>query len=301
MSQSKTKPGAAARKENIAGYLFAAPGILGLLIFSVGPILISLYYSFTKVSVIDKPRWVGLDNFQRLFTDPSSFFTKSLGVTLFYALVNMVLVMAFSLMIAMLLNRKFKGRNTLRAIFFLPSVLPTVATTTLLIWMLDYRSGLINQLLNMLGSGSLNWLMDERLVFVSLFSLSLWMSGGSIVVMIATLQDVPVSLLEATDVDGGNAWIKFRHIILPSISPVLFFQTVMTLVSSLQIFTQSLMLSNNGSPNRMTYFVNVIIYDDAFSKLRMGMASAEAWAMFVVVLALTGLLFGTRRFWVYEG
>ncbi len=298
---NKPKPGLMARKENLAGYLFAAPGILGLLIFSLGPILVSVYYSFTKVSVIDEPRWVGLDNFYRIFKDPSSFFMKSLGVTLFYALVNVALVMLFSLAVAMLLNRKFKGRNTLRAIFFLPSVLPTVATTTLLIWMLDYRSGLVNQLLNMLNIGSVNWLMDERLVFVSLFALSLWMSGGSIVVMIATLQDVPVSLLEATDVDGGNAWTKFRHIMIPSISPVLFFQTVMSLVSSLQIFTQSLMLSNNGSPNRMTYFINVMIYDDAFSKLRMGMASAEAWVMFVVVLALTGLLFGTKKLWVYEG
>ncbi len=296
----RVSPQKSEKKENRMGYLFAAPGILGFLIFTAVPMVVSLYYSFNKVSVLDSPKWVGLDNYVEMLTGKSSLFLKSMSVTLIYALCNVVIVMAFSIVIAILLNRKFRGRNTLRALFFLPSVLPVVTTTILWSWILDYRSGLMNQLLNFLGIRSQNWLLDERNIFISLFMMSLWAAGGSIVVMIATLQDVPSSLLEAIDVDGGGALAKTIHVVLPMISPVVFFQTIMCLISSLQIFTQSLMLSSNGSPNRMTYFINVMVYDEAFKQLKMGSASAEAWGMFVVILALTGLLFWSKKYWVFD-
>lgn len=287
--------------ENKVGYLFAAPGILGFLIFTAGPMLASLYYSFTSFSVLKDPEWIGLKNYVDMLTSPSSLFIKSLKVTLAYAGINAVLVMVFSVLVALLLNRNFKGRGALRAIYFLPSVIPIVATTVIWNWILDYRNGLINQVLNMMGKGSLNWLMDEKLIFVSLFAISLWTCGGSIVIMIATLQDVPKSLIEAVEVDGGNAWHRFRYAVFPSISPVVFFQLVMCLVNSLQIYAQSIMLSDNGSPNRMTYFMNVMIYDHAFKQLKMGLASAESWGMFLVVIVITGILFGTKKYWVHDG
>lgn len=286
--------------ENKVGYLFAAPGILGFLIFTAGPMLISLYYSFTEFSVLAKPKWNGLQNYITMLTSPSSLFLKSLSVTLIYAGLNAVLTMVFSIAVALLLNRSFKGRGILRALYFLPSVIPIVASTVVWNWILDYRNGLINQLLRMMYLGSLNWLMDNKLIFVSLLAISLWTCGGSIVIMIATLQDVPRSLIEAVEVDGGNAVDRFRYAIFPSISPVVFFQLVMCLVNSLQIYAQSIMLSDNGSPNRMTYFMNVMIYDHAFKQLKMGLACAESWGMFVVVLLITGILFFTKRYWVNE-
>lgn len=286
--------------QNKVGYLFAAPGILGFLIFTAGPMLISLYYSFTEFSVLAKPKWNGLQNYITMLTSPSSLFLKSLSVTLIYAGLNAVLTMVFSIAVALLLNRSFKGRGILRALYFLPSVIPIVASTVVWNWILDYRNGLINQLLRMMHLGSLNWLMDNKLIFVSLLAISLWTCGGSIVIMIATLQDVPRSLIEAVEVDGGNAVDRFRYAIFPSISPVVFFQLVMCLVNSLQIYAQSIMLSDNGSPNRMTYFMNVMIYDHAFKQLKMGLACAESWGMFVVVLLITGILFFTKRYWVNE-
>ena len=286
--------------ENKVGYLFAAPGILGFLIFTAAPMLISLYYSFTEFSVLAKPKWNGMQNYITMLTSPSSLFLKSLSVTLIYAGLNAVLTMVFSIAVALLLNRSFKGRGILRALYFLPSVIPIVASTVVWNWILDYRNGLINQLLRMMHLGSLNWLMDNKLIFVSLLAISLWTCGGSIVIMIATLQDVPRSLIEAVEVDGGNAVDRFRYAVFPSISPVVFFQLVMCLVNSLQIYAQSIMLSDNGSPNRMTYFMNVMISDHAFKQLKMGLACAESWGMFVVVLLITGILFFTKRYWVNE-
>ena len=286
--------------ENKVGYLFAAPGILGFLIFTAGPMLISLYYSFTEFSVLAKPKWNGLQNYITMLTSPSSLFLKSLSVTLSYAGLNAVLTMVFSIAVALLLTRSFRGRGILRALYFLPSVIPIVASTVVWNWILDYRNGLINQLLRMMHLGSLNWLMDNKLIFVSLLAISLWTCGGSIVIMIATLQDVPRSLIEAVEVDGGNAVDRFRYAVFPSISPVVFFQLVMCLVNSLQIYAQSIMLSDNGSPNRMTYFMNVMIYDHAFKQLKMGLACAESWGMFVVVLLITAILFVTKRYWVHE-
>ena len=286
--------------EGKAGYLFAAPGILGFLIFTAGPMLISLYYSFTEFSVLTKPKWNGLQNYITMLTSPSSLFLKSLSVTLIYAGLNAVLTMIFSIAVALLLNRSFRGRGILRALYFLPSVIPIVASTVVWNWILDYRNGLMNQLLRMMHLGSLNWLMDNKLIFVSLLAISLWTCGGSIVIMIATLQDVPRSLIEAVEVDGGNAVDRFRYAVFPSISPVVFFQLVMCLVNSLQIYAQSILLSDNGSPNRMTYFMNVMIYDHAFKQLKMGLACAESWGMFVVVLLITAILFVTKRYWVHE-
>lgn len=280
--------------------MFAAPGILGFLIFTAGPMVASLYYSFTEFSVLSSPKWVGLQNYSNMLTGASSLFLKSLKVTLLYAGSNTLLILLFSILTALLLNRDFKGRGVLRGIYFLPSVVPIVATTVIWNWILDYRNGLVNQVLHMLGAGSRNWLMDEKLIFVSLFAISLWTCGGSIVIMLATLQDVPGSLLEAVKVDGGNAWHRFRYAVFPSISPVVFFQLLMCLVNSLQIYAQSIMLSDNGSPNRMTYFMNVMVYDHAFKQLKMGLASAEGWGMFLVIIVITAVLFGTKKYWVQD-
>lgn len=286
-----------ATKEAIAGYLFAAPAILGFLILTLYPMFASLVYSFHKITVFDGAQimeWVGLDNYKYLFTNPSSEFKKSISITLIYSFVNVFLVITFCLIVALLVNRKFRGRNLLRAIFFLPSVIPMLATT--IVWQMllqnQAKGGLLNWLLLKLGLTPIDFLNDPHTIFATLFMMSLWTCGGTIVVFIATLQDVPGELLEAIEMDGGNAWHKFIKVTYPTIKPVLFFQLIMCMMTSIQIYTQSVVLSRNGAPDRMTYFINVMIYDHSFVQVGMrGLASAEAWVVFLITLVITGILF----------
>lgn len=284
-------------KEALAGYLFASPAIIGFLVLTLYPMLASLYYSFHKITIIGGEqlmKWVGLDNFRTIFTDPTSEFKKSITVTLIYSFINVALVISFCLIVALLLNRKFKGRNLLRAVFFLPSVIPMLATT--IVWQMllqnQAKGGLINWVLLRLGVAPVDFLNDPIQIFTTLFLMSLWTCGGTIVVLIATLQDVPGELLEAIEMDGGNAWHKFLKVTYPTIKPVLFFQLIMCMMTSIQIYTQSVVLSRNGAPDRMTYFINVMIYDHSFVQMGMrGLASAEAWVVFLITLAITAVLF----------
>jgi len=281
-------------KEYAAGYLFASPAIIGFLVLTLYPMLASLYYSFNNVELSGKMEWVGFENFLYLFRDSGSEFGKSITVTLVYTAVNVILVIGWCLAISLLLNREYTGRNFLRLVFYLPSVIPMLATSILwkIILQNQAQGGLLNQLLMALGLETKEWLMDSRLIFVSLFMMSLWTCGGTIVVFLATLQDVPEELLESVAIEGGNAWHKFRAVVFPTIEPVLFFQALMCMITSVQIFTQSVALSSNGSPDRMTYFINVMIYDHAFKRAgTRGLAAAEAWLVFIAILAVTGLLF----------
>lgn len=281
-------------KEYLAGYLFAAPAIIGFLVLTLYPMLASLFYSFNKINLQGQMQWVGMQNFIYMFTDPASEFKKSMLITVLYAVINVALIIGWCLVIALLLNREFTGRNLLRAIFYLPAVIPVLATSILwkVIMQNQAQGGLLNQLLMAAGMETAEWLTDTRLIFVTLFAMSIWTCGGTIIVFLATLQDVPTEQLESVSIDGGNAWHKFVAVTLPTIEPVVFFQLLICMMTSIQIFTQSVALSSNGAPDRMTYFINVMIYDDAFKKIgTRGLAAAEAWAVFLVILALTGLLF----------
>lgn len=282
------------RKEAITGYLFAAPAIIGFLLLTIYPMIESLRYSFHKIDGKGDMTFIGLDNYKYIFFDPGSEFLKSLKVTMFYTLVNVVIVILYCLIIALLLNRKFRGRNLLRAIFYLPCVIPMLSTTILfrLVMQNQAQGGLINQLLLYIGGTPQEWLSDKRLIFVVLFTMSLWTCGGTIVVFLATLQDVPRELLEAAKMDGANCWHQFKQVTYPSIKPVLFFQGIMCMVTSIQIFTQSVALSSNGGPDRMTYFLNVMIYQHSFKDIGLkGLASAEAWIVFLITFAFTLLIF----------
>ncbi|WP_339321228.1 sugar ABC transporter permease [Paenibacillus sp. FSL W8-0194] len=284
-------------KEAVAGYLFAAPAILGFLILTLYPMLASLVYSFHKITIVrghQVMKWVGLNNFKTIFYGPGSEFGKSISVTLIYSFINVFLVIVFCLAVALLLNRKFVGRNLLRAVFFLPSVIPMLATT--IVWQMllqnQAKGGLVNWLLLKLGATPVDFLNDATNIFGTLFLMSLWTCGGTIVVFLATLQDVPGELLEAVEMDGGNAWHKFAKVTYPTIKPVLFFQLIMCMMTSIQIYTQSVVLSRNGAPDRMTYFINVMIYDHSFVQTGMrGLASAEAWLVFLITMVITGILF----------
>ena len=293
-------------QEAIAGYLFTLPAIAGFLIFVLGPMLYCLYLSFTRYAIVDAatgtpPAWVGLGNYIEMFTNPISLFPKSLGSTFYYAFGSMILSILFSLWVAVLLNRKFLGRNSLRAAFFMPSVMPIVATSVVWTLLLQPQFGLLNYLLRLLHLPQRNFLGDEALVIPALVIMSLWFCGGTIVVFLASLQDVPVELREAVAIDGGNKWHEFIHVTLPCISPVIFFQFIIGLVGAVQIFTQVVVMTNGG-PNNVTRFLNFLIFVDAFRHFRMGYASAEAFTAFVIVLILTALIFKSSNFWVhYQG
>ena len=160
--------------------------------------------------------------------------------------------------------------------------------------------GLMNSILDLAGLPRLQWLNDEKTAIPSLLLMGLWFSGGSIVIYLASLQDVPAELSEAVYIDGGNAMHAFRHVALPQISPVILFQTIIGIIGSLQAFIQSIVLTREGAPNHSMYFVNVLIYDDAFRNMKMGMASAEAWLLFLIIIALTALIFRTSHLWVFH-
>lgn len=281
-------------REAITGYLFAAPAIIGFLALTLYPMIASLVYSFMKIDARGNMSFIGTANYEYLFFNSSSEFMKSLQVTLFYTIVNVILVMLWCLLIALMLNRKFVGRNLLRAIFYLPSVIPMLTTTILwkLIMQNQAQGGLLNQFLLYIGLTPQEWLTDKKLIFVVLFGMSLWTCGGTIVVFIATLQDVPRELLEAAEMDGANAWHKFWAVTFQTIKPVLFFQMITCMITSIQIFTQSVALSSNGGPDRMTYFINVMIYQHSFKDLGLrGLASAEAWVVFIVTLVIALIMF----------
>lgn len=281
--------------EYLTGYLYASPAILGFLILTLYPMAASFYYSFNKISLRGDMSWVGLDNYIRIFTDPSIGFMKSMRVTLIYAFINVFLIILFCLIVALLLNRSFRGRDLLRAIFYLPSVIPVISTAILWKLMLQNAAGggLINLfIMKVMGKPQLNFLTNTKLVFFTLFMMGLWTCGGTIVVLLATLQDVPRSLLEAVELDGGNAWHKFAYVTYPTIKPVLFFQLIMAMITSIQVFAQSMVLSSNGAPDRMTYFINIMIYDHSYKQSGLkGVAAAEAWVVFLVIFIITGVLF----------
>ena len=280
-------------KEALAGYAFASPAILGVLILTLYPMLASLYYSFNRVASNGKMEWLGLENYRYALTNPASEFPKAIEVTLFYTGVNVVLVILFCLLVALMLNRRFHGRNLLRGVFFLPSVMPTLSVAIL--WKMlvqnQAKGGLINWWLITSGFSTVDFLNTES-IFITLFTMSLWTCGGTIVVLLATLQDVPLDQLEAVSIDGGNAWYKFAKVTYPTIKPVLFFQLIMCVMTSVQVYTQSVAFSRNGAPNRLTYFINVMIYDHSFIQAdQRGLASAEAWLVFLIIVAITGVLF----------
>lgn len=293
--RSKGRRDSRTRREGLTGYLFASPAIIGFLLLTLYPMAASLFYSFNKIGLKGDMEWVGLQNYMQIFTDPSIGFLKSMRVTLIYAFINTFLIIVFCLIVALLLNRKFRLRNFLRAIFYLPAVIPMISTAIL--WKLLLQNaaggGLVNQfIMKVLHLPQLDFLTDARLVFVTLFAMGLWTCGGTIVVLLATLQDVPRDLLEAVDLDGGNAWHKFQYVTYPTIKPVLFFQLIMCMITSMQVFAQSMVLSSNGAPNRMTYFINIMIYDHSFKQVGMkGFAAAEAWMVFFVILIITVVLF----------
>ncbi|MGH2541981.1 MAG: carbohydrate ABC transporter permease [Ardenticatenaceae bacterium] len=285
------------QREAREGYLFISPWIIGFLFFIVGPMIASFVLSFTQWNIVGSPRWVGLDNYRRIFTsDPD--FIQSLKVTFRYALIYLPLSTIIGIGVALALNLKLRGIGLFRTLFYLPSVAPQIAATLVFVWILNPRYGLLNTVLGWVGLEGPNWFQDPRTALYGLILISLWGVGGSVVIYLAGLQNIPEHLYEAARVDGANAWQQFWYITLPMLSPIIFFQLVLGLIGVFQTFTSSF-VATGGGPLKSTLFYMLYIYNRGWVSLQMGYASALAWILAVIILAITVLVFRSSPYWVH--
>lgn len=292
------------RKRLLIGLAFIFPWIFGFLVFQLWPIITSLYYSLTNYNLFSAPEWVGLDNFINLAKDEKMY--KSLYNTIYITVFGLFPQIAFALGIALLLNKSVKGQSLYRTIYFLPTLVPAVAGSLLWMWLLNAQYGLVNEMLSYIGIAGPNWLMDPDWLKPSLILMGFWGTGTTTIMYLAALQDVPKLYYEAASIDGASAWQKFRHITLPSISPMTLFLVIMGLIGSFQYFSQGYIFAEGngqaiGGPENSILFYAIYLYQNAFSFLKMGYASSMAWLLFVFVMALTLLIFKTSAKWVYYG
>lgn len=280
------------------GYFFIGPGIIGLSCFSFGPMLFSLGISFTSWDVISAKEFVGLENYKNLFQDP--LFFKSLKVTLYYTLLSVPLITCIPLLIAMLLNSKVKGISVFRAIFYVPSIVPIVASAA--VWMYIYNPmyGLLNSILKALGMHSQNFIFSETGAVPSLAVMALWGAGNTVVIYLAGLQGVSRQLYEAAEIDGAGTLSRFMNITVPMMTPIIFYNFVMAIINSMQIFTQAYIMTDGG-PANATLFYSLMVYRTAFKQSRMGYSAAMSWVFFVIIAVLTLIVFKSQKKWVvYE-
>jgi len=285
-------------RDTIQGYLFISPVVLGLIIWTFGPMIASFYISLTEYSLLKPPQFIGLQNYVDLFTKPSLRVMDSLRVTLLYAVLALPLTMCAALGCAMLLNQRVRGIGVFRTIFYMPTMVPALAMVFVWGWMLHPDLGLANAALKGLGLPTSRWLSEPGSALPSLVLLSLWSIGPTMIVFLAGLQGVPESLYEAALIDGANPLQSFWHITLPMLSPTIFFNLIMALIATFQYFLPAFVLTQGG-PLFATYFYNLNLYEKAFRWLQMGLASAMAWVMFAVILLITLVLFRAQRYVVY--
>ena len=299
-TRGRRRMSAMRRNESIAGYLFMLPLLLGIVFLTYGQFVYSLIISFTDKSIFAGAKFVGFRNYAKLLTE-DFFFWKSIKATIFYAFGSVIATQLAALAIAVLLNNKYlKGKAFFRTIFYIPSIVPAVASCLLWMWMFNPDFGLFNAVLKTLGLPTSKWIYAESSAVPSLILMSAWACGAPMVIYLSGLANVPPTLLEAVDIDGGGAWTKFIHITLPMISPVLFYNTLMGIIGGFMTFTNSYVMTEGG-PNNATLFVNYLIYRDAFQYNEFGYASALAWIIFLVLAVCTLVIFRFFGRKVYYG
>jgi len=284
------------QREALVGYLFLSPWILGFLIFLVGPMVASIYLSLTEYKIIRLPVWVGLANYARMFSD--ELFYHSMKVTVTYTALSVPLGIVAALAVAVLLNQKIVASGLFRTIFYLPSVVSGVAVAIVFAWIFNFRFGILNYFLSLLGIPGPNWLGHPRWTLWAFVLMSLWGIGGNVIIFLAALQGVPVPLYEAAKIDGAGNWRRFWAITLPMISPAILFVLIMGVIGTFQTFTQSYIMTGGG-PANATLFYLLYLYKNAFNWFEMGYASAMAWVLFLVIMVCTLLLWRSSARWVY--
>lgn len=293
----KRRAGIEARKARM-GVLFTLPWILGLLIFYAYPLLASVYYSFTSYSILSPGDFVGLENYKTLLSD--DLFWKSIANTLIYTAMSVPINIVLGIAVALLLNTKIRGVGIYRTIFFIPTLVPVVATATVWRWLFSMNNGLFNSILAKFGLGPVPWLASADWSKTSLVMIAAWGIGQAIVINLGGLQDISPEYYEAASVDGANVWQRTIHITLPLLTPVIFYNVVMGTINALQVFTLPYSLTGGeGSPTHSLTFYVMHLYNNAFGYMKMGYASAMAWILFVIILVLTLVIFGTSKKWVH--
>ena len=285
-------------REAIKGYAFISPWIIGFLAFTLVPIALSFYYSLCDYSLLQPPVFRGLENYRTLLGD--AVFWKGVGNTFGYAALALPLGLIMALVAAMLLNSDIRGVAVYRTIVFLPSIVPAVASAMIWLWIFNPKLGLINYALSAVGvDDPPGWLASERWAMPSLVFISVWGVGNSVVIYLAGLQDVPAELYEAAEIDGAGPWGQVWHVTIPMLSPVIFFNLIIALIATMQVFVLPFIMTQGG-PDRATYFYTYYLFDNAFVYLRMGYASAMAWIQLLIILALTALAFWSSKRWVHH-
>lgn len=289
------------RRALVVGLLFISPAILGLLIFYIWPIIQSAYYSFTNYDILRPPRWVGLQNYERLLQD--RVFTLALANTLIMVVVGLPIHLLFDLAMAFLLNSKIRGLAIYRTIFYVPSITPVVASAIVWLWLFNGQYGILNVILGWFGLPPIGWLTDPNWTKPALIFMGLWFGGNTILVYLAGLQEVPHHLIESAELDGANAWQKTWNITLPMISPIIFYTIIINIIGYFQYFAEAWVLTATregaaGGPANSILFYSMYLYQNAFQQFKMGYASAQAWILFLIVLVATVLVFRTSG-WVY--
>lgn len=285
-------------REALSFYLFVLPWIIGFLIFTLGPIIASLVFSFTDYDMMLPPSWIGLDNFRELLGDP--LFYTSLYNTVYIVALAVPLGMVVSFAIALLLNQKVRFLAVYRTAYFIPSIVPAVASAALWLYLLQPQWGLVNGFLESLGITGPGWLSSELWSKPAIIMMMVWGAGNTVIIYLAGLQDIPQSLYEAAAIDGANEWNKFWRLTLPLMTPSLFFTLVLGIIGTFQIFAQIFVLTDGmGGPQNSTLVYMIYLYRNGFNFFRMGYASAMAWVLFVLILLLTWLQFKGAQRWVY--
>ncbi len=284
------------KREAVFGYIFLSPWLLGFILFMAGPMIASIFLSLTEYKMIHAPVWIGLANYERMFTDP--LVLRSLRVTLTYTAFSVPLGLVSAMAVAVLLNQRIHLSGIFRTIFYLPSVISGVAISLVFAWIFNYRFGILNFFLSLVGITGPNWLGNPRYALWAFVLMSLWGIGGTVVIFLAGLQGVPVSLHEAATIDGANAWTRFWRITIPLITPVILFTMVTGVIGTFQTFTQAYIMTGGG-PANATLFYLLYLYKNAFNWFEMGYASALAWLLFAIILICTVIMWMTSARWVY--
>ncbi len=291
-------------KQDLQGYLFISPWLVGFILFAAGPMLGSFIMSFTRWSLLSPPQWIGLSNYQQaLLNDPLVY--KSLWNTAYYVFFSVPLGVLVSLFLALMLNQKLRGMSFFRTIYFLPSITNLVAVSIVWMWIFNPEFGLLNRILEWVGIQGPLWLHSEAWSKPALILMSLWGIGGGMIINLAALQNIPEELYEAAELDGARVWHKIRNITLPLITPAIFFNLVMNIIGSFQVFTQAFVMTatagqgQEGGPNNSTLFFVLYLYKKAFQQFKMGYASTLAWILFAIILIFTFFQFKLSRRWVY--
>jgi len=288
-----------ARREAWTFYLCVAPWIIGFIVFTAGPMVASAWFSVTKWNFISSPQFNGLKNYGDVFKDP--LFYKSLANTAYYSFGTVPLELVFGLIVALIMNNNLKGIHLFRTIYYLPAVISGVAAVLLWRWIFDPHYGMLNQVLRLVGIRGPTWIYSPDWVIPAFIIMNLWGVGGYMILYLAGLQGVPTELYEAANIDGAGRLRRLWNITVPMISPVIFFNAVMGVINSFQVFTSGYIMTDGG-PNNASLFYVLYLYRQAFRFFNAGYGSALAWVLFIIILALTALVFrGSSAFVYYEG